>query len=293
MHLLRKLHPPRRSPAPPIHCPRCRNSRVPLHHPTLQPRCGQGLYASRPSSRASAKLSSHGYPEATTWGAQRISLRLAGGSSKPVSFPTGSVGGQGRGGLIWRRGASSSTWGRRTTWTDDRGRFRTTSRRGGSRARSGWEESRVRQTSSAPGDAQHPSSSSFQPPRNLYDQQTGPTNQNVLLDRLGMHFAEQADATPFALADADLQHSLPTRHLHSRICRHTTNICRVQVTLQIRTPPIQPLMIPGAFCKFSFSLSDFLYNPQCFSFNSTYALHSLPRLLLLLWILFVSVSIFA
>jgi hypothetical protein len=98
------------------------------------------------------------------------------------------------------RGASSGSVasvgtfrGRSSSRTDDRGRIRKPSRRATGRAES-------------PGHAHagssilRASSASARQPSAELERATGPTNTNVVLDRLGMHFAE-THASPFALGD--------------------------------------------------------------------------------------------
>jgi hypothetical protein len=77
LHLLRKLHAPRRPTAPPIHSSRRRHARVPMHNPPLQSCRGQGLHEEGPSSGASEEFPSHGYSETEAWGEVSVSVWVA------------------------------------------------------------------------------------------------------------------------------------------------------------------------------------------------------------------------
>jgi len=108
LHLLSKLHPPRRPATPPIHRPRRRHTRIPLQRTALQPRRRQRLHTTRPSSRAPPQLPPHGYSQAETRRAKRLSLWMARGRWRgrisPVSLLhvwEGSGGGWERGGADW------------------------------------------------------------------------------------------------------------------------------------------------------------------------------------------------
>jgi hypothetical protein len=92
LHLIRKLHPPSRPATPPIHSPRRRYARVPMHSPSLQSRRGQGLHEEGPFSRASEEFPSHGYSETEAWGEISVSLWVARGRGEPVSTSEGGRG---------------------------------------------------------------------------------------------------------------------------------------------------------------------------------------------------------